>query len=294
MTPLPNLSSSDINRLVSQARQSRPMYEGILPFFEQLFMLQEASVEKAHPAPLETTAEQLTAKQDGGMPLIDRQALSIDIPAARELLFTLCKVAQSATGELSVAAAALQRVLETTSESFDQWIAFLLREDEVALETAALEIGVKPALMHFFIYSCIWPSLKQNIHRVADHLPEDDDWNLGVCPVCGSTPALGYLTDDNKRHLICRLCRHDWVLRRVCCPYCNNTEPQQLGYFINEQEGEYRVYTCDNCHQYLKTIDLGELARTFYPPLEDLITTHLDLQAQKLGYTRQAPSLVAC
>jgi formate dehydrogenase maturation protein FdhE len=63
-----------------------------------------------------------------------------------------------------------------------------------------------------------------------------------------------------------------------------------MEYFFSDSEKEYRVYTCKNCKGYLKSVDLRELARPFYAPLEALLTTHLDLKAQQIGFHTTVPS----
>ena len=57
-----------------------------------------------------------------------------------------------------------------------------------------------------------------------------------------------------------------------------------LGYFFSEEENEYRVYTCDNCKKYIKTIDTVKIDRFIYPPLEQVVTLHLDMQANQKGF----------
>jgi FdhE protein len=68
------------------------------------------------------------------------------------------------------------------------------------------------------------------------------------------------------------------------CSLCQNREKGKQHYFFNEEEKEYRVDLCDNCGKYIKVIDLRELTRDFYPPLEMICTIHLDMQAIKQGY----------
>ena len=41
---------------------------------------------------------------------------------------------------------------------------------------------------------------------------------------------------------------------------------------------------CDACRKYIKTVDSRQLARTSYPPLEQIASLHLDVTAGEAGY----------
>jgi len=68
------------------------------------------------------------------------------------------------------------------------------------------------------------------------------------------------------------------------CVFCDSMEKDDQHYFFSSEEKEYRVYMCDNCHNYLKLVDLRELDRSFFPKLEQISTLHLDYKAQEKGY----------
>jgi len=74
----------------------------------------------------------------------------------------------------------------------------------------------------------------------------------------------------------------------MICPFCNNKDQESLHYFSAEGEKAYRIYLCDKCHQYIKTIDLRTIGESD-PTLEDLATLHLDITASKKGYKRPVP-----
>jgi FdhE protein len=97
-------------------------------------------------------------------------------------------------------------------------------------------------------------------------------------------PILSILESDGVRSLICGFCWYAWSVKRGFCPFCENQENKQLHYFFSEEEEEYRVYLCDNCNKYIKTIDTRKAARMIYPPLEQVLTLHLDFKAQEEGF----------
>jgi FdhE protein len=114
------------------------------------------------------------------------------------------------------------------------------------------------------------------------------NWLKGSCPVCGSPPAMAYLRkDDGKRILWCRFCSTKWSFLRLKCPFCSNEDQQTLRYFFAGENDPRRVYVCDKCKKYLKTID--ERKRKEEEDLdlkwENLATLELDFMAQKEGYS---------
>jgi FdhE protein len=71
------------------------------------------------------------------------------------------------------------------------------------------------------------------------------------------------------------------------CPYCGNADARSLSYYT-EEIGLYRLYLCEKCKSYLKSIDLRKTTEQKIPALESLTTVHLDRQAREMGYQRGA------
>jgi len=110
-----------------------------------------------------------------------------------------------------------------------------------------------------------------------------EQWQKGNCPVCGGRPNFALLEKDSgKRYLYCGLCEIKWRFQRLGCPYCYNNESQ---FIAIEGMEKYRVYFCDECHGYIKTIDenkVGEEEVNLF--WEDINTIHLDFLALSEGY----------
>jgi FdhE protein len=113
-------------------------------------------------------------------------------------------------------------------------------------------------------------------------------WQKGVCPVCGGRPGMALLGKEyGQRYLYCGLCEVRWRFRRLGCPYCANEHSQ----FITVEGMEmYRIYYCEQCRGYLKTVDEkstgGEKIDLFW---EDINTVCLDLLAMREGYHNYRP-----
>lgn len=116
---------------------------------------------------------------------------------------------------------------------------------------------------------------------------EFDNWGKGYCPVCRSHPAMAYLRkDDGKRILWCQFCGTEWSFMRIKCPFCSNEDQDSLRYFFTDEKSPYRVYVCDKCKRYIKTIDQRKVEEGKDLDLgwENLQTFAMDLVAQKEGF----------
>ena len=111
-------------------------------------------------------------------------------------------------------------------------------------------------------------------------------WHHGMCPVCGSWPLLAEFRGlEQNRVLRCGLCAADWQFPRLRCPFCENNDHRELGFFhVEGEEGRHRAATCESCRGYVKTV--SSLDRLSVPNLlvADLATLHLDLAAADRGY----------
>lgn len=123
------------------------------------------------------------------------------------------------------------------------------------------------------------------IAQQAQTLSLFKNWQQGRCPVCGEKPMLAILRqEDGARILECGLCHTQWPAPRLACVQCGNTNQDSLGFFFVPGQEFRRVYVCNDCKYYLKTIVLKETNRDLIPDLENVVTYFLDNVAQKEGY----------
>lgn len=109
-----------------------------------------------------------------------------------------------------------------------------------------------------------------------------DKWRRGYCPVCGGQPHFSALRGDGERSLVCSRCNAEWPFARLQCPFCGNADPGQLAYYPSS-DNVYRLYVCNACHRYLKTIDLRQVEGRVLA-VEPILTTGMDLAARQEGY----------
>ncbi|MDO8786232.1 MAG: formate dehydrogenase accessory protein FdhE [Syntrophales bacterium] len=145
-------------------------------------------------------------------------------------------------------------------------------------------------ILSFLTQISIKPSIHANVAQLKDQV-DLKNWLRGYCPICGSFPQMSELKGEGQRFLACSFCDFEWPSERLKCPFCENKDHGSLHYFYEEGKEIYRVYVCDKCKQYIKTVD----SRKFdYEPdlnLEDIATIHLDILASEKGFKRPVPNL---
>jgi len=128
------------------------------------------------------------------------------------------------------------------------------------------------------------PFIKKYVEMVLPEI-DPDRWYKGFCPICGARPNLAILDyNPNGKYLHCGVCEIKWRFYRLKCPFCNDSNSQ---YFSIKGAKKYRVYICDKCGGYIKTIirsESNEQELNFF--MEDISTIQLDLLALKEGYRK--------
>jgi len=180
----------------------------------------------------------------------------------------------------------LAKALEQSEKGLewnDRLFAAILKQDEHMLAALAGEVDLDPLTLLFLGKTALRPSLEA-FRRLMEEIMDEKPWHYGYCPLCGSPPDMACFTRTGKRSLHCELCGQEWAFTRIGCPFCDNRDPENLGYFEAEGEEGWRVYFCNSCHRYLKTIDSRVFEEVAPLELESLATLHLDLVANRNGY----------
>lgn len=131
----------------------------------------------------------------------------------------------------------------------------------------------------------------QHVAQAYRSLLDDTLWRRGFCPLCGCWPQFSFLEREvGARQLYCARCDTTWGFDRVTCPFCGQTDT--MVYYASEDQ-VYRLYLCEACKRYLKTVDLRRTTRNPDPLVERLVTISMDLAAQEQGYGFQDSVAVA-
>lgn len=268
---------AQIDRMIKE----RPLYKAALSEYRELLsLLEEVQPEKKDVTKDEALTE---IKVREGFPLFSREDLPLDLKVASSLFPRLLDHLSSKKRKDKEA---LKRTLDRIHAD-PQWIeraiSAFLRRDEDALTSMAQTLNLEPIVLRFLATMALKPSLNALRESVSGRI-QKHRWDYGYCPLCGSFPDMAYFDDNGKRMLHCELCGHEWNYPRLKCPFCENSEHKELGYFVIDEEKGFRVDYCKKCKVYIKTLDVRAVEIRAPLELENLITLHLDMLAHEQGF----------
>jgi FdhE protein len=282
-TTRPELTTKEIIKTAGIIQRSRPAYGALIDFYGQVFAAQAQSRAHINLDPIIIDPALLALKQENGMPLIDDPSQFLIDPAqAGILLEKLCDLAAAHAPNLANTGEKISSALKNEKLELEPIFSALLNNQDLEETSAILDIPLEE--LTFFAFSAMAPSIQSCAVQLAAYLKDAPQLKKGYCPICGSHPDVAFLDQDGTKFLLCSLCAHEWKTRRMGCVFCDSMEKDDQHYFFSSEEKEYRVYMCDNCHNYLKLVDLRKLDRSFFPKLEQISTLHLDYKAQEKGY----------
>jgi len=166
----------------------------------------------------------------------------------------------------------------------------IIEQSESYFEELGESVSVSPSALVWLAERLAQPVLAR---CAADYEPvlEVNATPGTTCPVCGNEPLFAILSEaeEGRRFLHCSLCHARWEHARIECPFCRNSDHENLEYLFHEGDAMYRVYVCKLCKRYLKAIDERECAdRTPVLWVEAVLTEYLDEMALARGYLRTA------
>lgn len=184
-------------------------------------------------------------------------------------------------------------------ETFEPWVhqvADILRERLPDLDVAEGEDVVQLARRFYetgtteitretdaLFHNAVAPWLEYAVQTFVPVL-RLTEWRRGYCPVCGGYPDFATMLSEWMRRLMCERCRAEWPFPAGICPFCNEQDVQQLGYYSSPDE-VYRVDVCDSCGFYIKGVATWHYEGEPIPEVERLLTPGLDVMAAQEGYT---------
>ena len=244
----------------------------IAPYIElhrELMRLQDEA-RKALPATLERADERpLQGRLEKGTPLLDFAQLGLEAERFAQLATGIAQALRDSQVELEDG---------PDPDTDAEWLA--LAEGRFAGAQCSPATTIAQAAADL----ALRPYLEWAAEQLLD-LVDLAGWKEGHCPICGGEPDFASLDEEvGARRLLCSQCTTEWSYRRVACPFCGTTDHTKLSYFP-AGDGVYRLYVCQGCKRYLKTIDLRHAGREVLLPVERITTLALDVAARQEGYS---------
>lgn len=264
-------------------------YRERLEFYKSVFGFLMEAREKSGPIQAVPSEEDAVIRLKEGFPLMDRLKIEPDIGQIAENYDEILKLAEKGTRAGEDVFKAVKGIREKVDD-FPDFLLHYFRESRAdgVLEKEPDEVK---EFVSFGLHIAVKPFYESYAIRCVDLAPLAD-WEMGYCPVCGGGAAVSVLKgEEGKRILLCCRCGYEWKFKRVRCPFCDNTDNHKLQYIRFEDAPSYRIDVCEECKGYLKGIDSRWFPGLVTPEAEDLATPHLDLIAEKEGYSKKAPNI---
>jgi len=274
--------SGELLAQIDRVMQKRPIYREALSVYRELAVLLEEVGPEIEYASGDKKVGEIKAKE--GFPLFSREDLPVDLKATSSL-FT--RVLDHLSSKKREDREALERALgrvRTDGQWIERALSAFLARDEAAIDAMAQEVSLDSTVLKFVTTMALKPSLN-TLKGLVSGAIQKGSWEYGYCPLCGSWPDIAYLDEQGTRMLHCELCGFEWNYPRIKCPFCENSDSKELGYFMSQEEKGLRVDFCKKCNVYIKTIDLRVAEAPAPLELENLITLHLDMLAHEQGFT---------
>jgi FdhE protein len=283
-----NKSLDKTKELIELHRKINPVYEKLLNFYEKIVTEQKVIGSSLVIKTPSVNPDLKLLQMKEGFPLLEKQDFILDIPSSIHLFELICNIARNENEKLKENIQAIEEAKGINALNLKD----LLKRfyDDSFIEKVAGEFNIDTVILKFLIFESVQPSLAANIENIGNRI-DLKNWLKGYCPVCGSSPQISLLKDDGQRFCLCSFCGFEWPSERLKCPFCENTDHNKLHYFYAEGQEARRVDLCDNCHQYIKTVDARKLDYEPDLSIEDIVTIHLDILASEKGFKRPVPGL---
>ena len=266
---------STVSEALTEAARQEPDLASYYEFHRRLFQILDQARTEISATMEIVDQEALQARLLQGLPLLSVAQLPVEGERFAELVSTVAQlligydldlVGQPVPDSPAECLALAQQRFEEGQVGGEQGEEL----EEATLAQVSVDLALKPYLE--------WAA-----EQVLPHV-DQQRWRRGYCPVCGGAPDFATLEAEvGARYLLCSRCNSQWVYRRLGCPFCETTDHAKLVYYPSE-DGVYRLYVCQECRRYLKTIDVRQAGRVVLLPVERVTTVAMDAAAQEKGY----------
>ncbi len=269
-----SFSPQDQNILdhLHKAKTAHPHLEALLRFYGQLFQVQftfKARLKEARHLEYWGDKEIDLTRLASGIPQVDFDELRMEAARFIDLYRDIAALLLRDTGYLPPDNGEPQQeeILAHAVEIFNSRVPLVGAGQPADIIRTASGLVLAPYLQ----LACerIMPRINQGA------------WHRGYCPVCGGAPSFAVVhADPGFRTLFCPRCNAEWRFRRMGCPFCLERDHQT---YYSGEGGGYRLYVCEACHRYLKSLDVRESVSERCLPVETLATVSMDIAALGKG-----------
>lgn len=265
-----------LKRLEEEGRK-RGLSPRFLEFYQKLLSLQSKAEQRIGKVKTSLERAAINQRLERGLPLLKFSELALDWSLLKDV-FSGVKATFADYADLIGELPQSLTHPSLPKKMVKAWFDRARLPDVVAVDNTGEYL-----LLEALIHATLKPFLASQAKTLLGSV-DQERWRRGYCPICGSQPDFSFLdTERGSRWLICSRCDTEWLFQRLQCPYCSTQNQTALTYFVDD-EGIYRLYVCEECHKYIKTIDLRATETEIPLAFHRVLTLDLDRQAQEKGY----------
>jgi FdhE protein len=267
-------------RALAKAREQHGELADLMDFYYDLYEVQFQAKSEA-PEPEVRDALAMRWRLEGGIPQLTFDQLRMETDPFAQLVDRVAAILlrHNPGWQLARESWTAESLVAQAQEVFESWDTLTAPKSEVeayghseagAEHPRALAVGFALA-----------PYLQKASETVLPRL-DLSLWAKSYCPICAGRPNFALLAEESgARSLICSRCTSQWPYSRLGCPFCATEERP---FYYPSEDGVHRLYVCQECKHYLKTVDLRKARRVVQPMVERLLTVGMDLAAHQEGY----------
>ena len=274
-----------LKRLEEEGRK-RGLPSRFLDFYDRLFRIQSRTEQSIGVVKPSLKKKVINDRIENGFPLIGFDELILDWSLLKSVLAEVIDtfaVYPDLIGELPGSIRELESNQSLLKEVTRAWF-----EKSKLPFTITINDANEYLLLEAIVHATLKPFLVSHSKALVSFI-EQEHWRRQYCPICGGSPDFAFLDKERgSRWLLCSRCDTEWLFQRLQCPYCGTQDQSALAY-LTDDEGVNRLYLCEQCHKYIKAIDLRNTEAEIFLPLERVLTLDMDKQAQEKGYKSDYP-----
>jgi FdhE protein len=245
---------------------------------KEIVLLQDKWKQQINPATIKTDLDKAALKE--GVPAIALTSINFEISLFQQCVKEINTILINYNPELEIKLAGIIGLL--TEETALRWIEEASSFNHLYFIDFAEENGLEEWIPHFLAETALRPYLQ----KVAEIFqPEITRAIPGAgCPVCGEPVRLATIEEDGKKMIHCPRCLVHWNAKRLECSHCGNEDHKTIKFLTIEGDAVSQIQVCEECHGYIKIIDIRQYIEKPSAALLDLNSIHLDYVAQDNGY----------
>ncbi len=281
---------------VERSLEKRPALETVIKPFAAVLVKRASIVAEIsafmQPMDMDRTADRLAS----GVPMVTDISLADWKMALEKTLANLMPVLNRSFPNLKADFSAIEAAIKNGESDLSILAKAYLEGNCRVFQSSVQNIVGAAGALGFVVNWTL--SAVLNAARIQwENAVDLSSWSKGYCPVCGSLPAISYLSKPNgptseflrggggQKFLHCALCGQNWRFKRNRCPACDTDDKDNRIYYREVGETSERFDACRHCGHYLLGIDLRENNVSASLDMAAVGMVHLDILARGKGFS---------